>query len=51
MALKLITAPAEEPITLAEAQLHLRDHSADDTLITALDQTEEESILLIIASL
>ena len=33
----LISAPAEEPITLAEARLHVRaDDTTDDTLISAL---------------
>ena len=42
--LRLITAPASEPLTLAEAKLFLRiEHTADDALITRAIQAAREA--------
>jgi uncharacterized phiE125 gp8 family phage protein len=43
--LTLITAPAAEPVQLTEAKLHARiEHSADDTLVTALIAAAREQV-------
>lgn len=39
MGLTLVTAPAEEPLTLADAKVHLRlEHDADDLVVSGLIQ-------------
>lgn len=48
MALICVTEPVVEPVTLAEAKLHMRvDVSDDDTLIAALVKTAREYIELL----
>lgn len=45
MAIKLVSAPAVEPVTLTEAKLHLRiDHTDEDTLIGSLITSARELI-------
>lgn len=45
MAKQLVTAPAAEPVSLAEAQAHCNvDHSADDTYLNALITVARETV-------
>ena len=47
MGLKLVTAPAAEPVTLVEAKTHLRlDTSSDDTYVSALITAARERVEL-----
>jgi len=47
MGLRLITPPAEEPVTLAEAKAQLRlEHALDDTTVTALISTARQYVEL-----
>jgi uncharacterized phiE125 gp8 family phage protein len=44
MAVKLITGPTDEPVSLDEAKAHLRAESDDDALIASLIATARQSV-------
>lgn len=45
MSIKVITGPAEEPITLADAKLHLRiDGAAEDAYVTSLLKAARQTV-------